>query len=361
MKRFLGKICLILIAPGVFISNGCDSWVNEYPKDPIDVHNVIAYTYIESGKLGNDVYCINPDTGKKQRITNCWYKNEHPRWSPDGSRLVIRARRKDTTGNGIIDDSDGQQICILDLKKKETLDITDNIRKYIVKMFKDSSNVMGYKFELDSHETFYDPVWITENKIGFIRVDGELMFNLEFTYCIMAYDTERDRLFFISNSWNKEGYSFSNPNWIHENDILTTIFKHKEFRENLKGGYKDLVRIGLLRRKLFYLTKDNGKSERNPQLSPNKRQVVYEEYDPEMKITYVKIMNTDGTESRILEKGQYPTFSPDGKRVAFVRLLKKENGKTHGYDIFVTNIDGTGLRRVTFDGGVKEDLAWSPK
>ena len=47
-------------------------------------------------------------------------------------------------------------------------------------------------------------------------------------------------------------------------------------------------------------------------------------------------------------------FSPDGTQIAFV-------GRTQGrFDLFVMNLDGTGLQRITQDMGNNEDPTWSP-
>ena len=49
-----------------------------------------------------------------------------------------------------------------------------------------------------------------------------------------------------------------------------------------------------------------------------------------------------------------PTFSPDGSQIAFV------SERSGGAQIYAMNIDGTGVRRVTFEGSHNTDPAWSP-
>lgn len=71
------------------------------------------------------------------------------------------------------------------------------------------------------------------------------------------------------------------------------------------------------------------------------------------------IINADGTGgARIPNTGQndaWPTFSPDGRQVAFVRFENRYNR------LFVINTDGTGLRSVMPDAQVHvEDPEWSP-
>jgi Tol biopolymer transport system component len=54
-----------------------------------------------------------------------------------------------------------------------------------------------------------------------------------------------------------------------------------------------------------------------------------------------------------------PTWSPDGKRVAFE---SNRHGDRHGYqdsDVFVLNANGSGIREVTFSNRFDGDPAWS--
>ncbi len=50
-----------------------------------------------------------------------------------------------------------------------------------------------------------------------------------------------------------------------------------------------------------------------------------------------------------------PAFSPDGKRIAFV------SDRTGSPQIYVMNADGSGRRRITFEGKYNVSPAWSPK
>ena len=70
--------------------------------------------------------------------------------------------------------------------------------------------------------------------------------------------------------------------------------------------------------------------------------------------------NADGTERRLIrvpgDNGS-PTFSPDGKRIAFVH----SSGAGKGAIMIVDSADGTHLRRVTAPaGGVADKIDWSP-
>jgi TolB protein len=66
-------------------------------------------------------------------------------------------------------------------------------------------------------------------------------------------------------------------------------------------------------------------------------------------------MNSDGSGKRLLTPGaSSPAWSPDGKRIAFVR------GANDRADIFVMSAHGTNQHRLTADGVYNNDPAWSP-
>jgi TolB protein len=55
-----------------------------------------------------------------------------------------------------------------------------------------------------------------------------------------------------------------------------------------------------------------------------------------------------------------PVVSPDGRRVAVVGVLEQDDRDTVS-ELFVANVDGTGLRRLTSDGGGHyAEAVWSP-
>ena len=76
-------------------------------------------------------------------------------------------------------------------------------------------------------------------------------------------------------------------------------------------------------------------------------------------------MNADGSDSRlitdrVMEVGE-PAWSPDGEKIAFT----VGRGGTIGFDrpvsnIYVINIDGSGLTQLTRDSGMNGNANWSP-
>ncbi|MEA2357770.1 MAG: hypothetical protein QOI62_1030 [Solirubrobacteraceae bacterium] len=96
----------------------------------------------------------------------------------------------------------------------------------------------------------------------------------------------------------------------------------------------------------------DGTAKRDPSVSADGRFVAYSAG------RNIHVVGIDGRGDRkITSEGandQSPAFSPDGRRIAFLR-------GSGDLDIFVVNIDGSGLTNLTHDPeGQETDAAWSP-
>jgi Tol biopolymer transport system component len=71
-----------------------------------------------------------------------------------------------------------------------------------------------------------------------------------------------------------------------------------------------------------------------------------------------------GTETLIMSdpiKGfSSPAISPDGKSIVCVSNTEKETNKPQNLDLYVFNINGTGLKQITFHAGNDVSPQWSP-
>jgi TolB protein len=89
-----------------------------------------------------------------------------------------------------------------------------------------------------------------------------------------------------------------------------------------------------------------------PDWSPDGRKIAFASRRAGTFDIYV--MDADGTGTKQLTSGQatdnHPTFSPDGKRIAFERAG----------DIFVMSADGTGVHKITGIDAEESEPAWSP-
>ena len=86
-----------------------------------------------------------------------------------------------------------------------------------------------------------------------------------------------------------------------------------------------------------------------------------EKSEPASSFQQLYTVPVDGGEARRLTNAgaKEPAFSPDGKRIAFIRPFYLENGKLQK-DLWVMNSDGTGSIQMTESPGNARGPVWSP-
>jgi Tol biopolymer transport system component len=76
----------------------------------------------------------------------------------------------------------------------------------------------------------------------------------------------------------------------------------------------------------------------------------------------IYVMNTDGSNQKRLTNhpdwDEQPKWSPDGKKIAYMSIVRDENDKRH-WEIFVMNADGSDQKRVTYCNKAGSP-SWSP-
>jgi Tol biopolymer transport system component len=92
-------------------------------------------------------------------------------------------------------------------------------------------------------------------------------------------------------------------------------------------------------------------SEVGPAWSPTGRELEYEALRNPDGSPWVYIVRADGRQKRPLAAGHDATWSPDGKRLAFV----------HDYRLITIGRDGRGRRRISPTGEYVVTAVWSPK
>ena len=121
------------------------------------------------------------------------------------------------------------------------------------------------------------------------------------------------------------------------------------------------------------LTDDKSRTEKLPDFSP-----VYDSspvWSPDgTKIAFISnrdyllslyVMNADGSNARLvadkpLEPAE-PAWSPDGGKIAFTAGVRASVGMSKpSTDIYVLNVDGSGLTQLTRDSGSNSSPSWSP-
>lgn len=96
--------------------------------------------------------------------------------------------------------------------------------------------------------------------------------------------------------------------------------------------------------------------ERDPAWSPDGKQIAFTRKKGLTDFTGdIFVMNADGTNQHRLVRGGAPKFSPDGKQMAYHALIGEGPGIP--LSIWIINLDGTGRRFITDQGG---DPSWTP-
>jgi len=99
----------------------------------------------------------------------------------------------------------------------------------------------------------------------------------------------------------------------------------------------------------------------NPSWSNDARAIAYAAYrannPPEILLSFITTgVLQNLTKGRLRDGSYLPVFSPDGKRIAFAATAEGASSQ----DIYVINVDGTNLRRVTTHPDIDTTPTWSP-
>lgn len=96
-------------------------------------------------------------------------------------------------------------------------------------------------------------------------------------------------------------------------------------------------------------------NEWSPAWSPNGKLIAFHASE-------LYVMRPDGRGVRQVThvEGEYPAWAPDSRRLVFMSAQPGARGNNPNYDIFVVNVDGTGLKQLTDWPGEDGWPAWSP-
>jgi Tol biopolymer transport system component len=140
--------------------------------------------------------------------------------------------------------------------------------------------------------------------------------------------------------------------------------RYVAFTTELPDGLWAIARVELATGDVRLLT--NGPGDLEPEWSRDGRLIAFSAFLPsatQVERSTIAVMAADGSGQRpvveLVNAGAVitsPTWSPDGRRLAFVL-----RGNSQGGELYVVNLDGTGARRLVAHPGWDDlDPVWSP-
>ena len=125
---------------------------------------------------------------------------------------------------------------------------------------------------------------------------------------------------------------------------------------------------------LTRLTRTPDRGEADVDLSDDGKLITFmdNKIQPPNDYTEIWVMNSDGTNLRLVYKGgkpgvdsvHDPAFSPDGRKIAFSKVnpdyknFREKPDANTAHDLYTINIDGTGLTRITQPGAISIAPDW---
>lgn len=334
-KNLLGVLLIIIILVlisiiyFVFIKNPTLSFIKSHQSSPT---SLISIDKTENLSI------------KEIKEFNLQVKGSHPKFSPDGNKILFESRGEDE-GLWMIDNNGSN----LENIYKGALSAVDDYEWspdgnfiFTLSLFKDGSNFNNEVLNIINVKNrevkqVFGPVrnilypeWISENEVAFIyesyNSDEEKWSSNNFAIIDVYgekkdYENEINPVFF---------YGF-----YHESDGSKTSIRSI----TRSGGIKDLVEVNSLMP--------------SPNLSFDGKKILFKGQDG------LTIMNTDGSERKLIinEEGESHSLSPNNKIVVYDKT-KDDGHFMLSWDIYAVNTDGTGKVQLT---NSKKNFASSPR
>jgi Tol biopolymer transport system component len=297
---------------------GTCAWGEAAPGAPLAANGRIAFTSFSRGHL--TVYSVRPDGQDRRRLSDATADGD-PSWAPDGKHLVF-ARQRGPFDLFVMNAAGGDEHRAAKMRGQQT-----------------------------------QPAWSPDGtKVAFVRqARGAQRSDI----CVFDF---RDRSVRCATRRSTAFTTVSGPTWSPDGKRLA--FAASRGSEP-RGIYVVNVDGSGLRR----LTRGSALDD-SPAWSPDGARIAFASAKarspfPLNLADELYVMNADGSHRRRLTRNStfdgFPTWSPDGRRLAFSRFASSAPGKPITLDIFTMNASGGDEQRVTATASAHESQAtWQP-
>ena len=264
--------------------------VTAFPGD----NGVIAFRSRRDGN--SEIYVMNADGTNQTRLTNNRADDDHPAWSPDGSRIAFKG---------------GRDIHVMNADGSDEINLTNSGAIDI----KPAWSPNGTRIAFDSNRD-------GSHKIYVMNADGT---NL--TFLALGGDS----------AWSPDGTKIAFTSGGPSNPFL------------------DIYVINADGTNLTNLT-NNRRSDVEAAWSPDGSKIAFRS-DRDLN-SEIYVMNADGTnQTRLTYNPRFdfnPAWSPDGSSITFT------SSRDGNFEIYVMNPDGTGQTNLTNHPALDASSDWQP-
>lgn len=338
--------------------------VKTFFKKMISIKALISFVILLSGctqtlPVSTDKTPAPIQTVQKPNSFQYLISSENPQWAPDGKKIVF------TRGYKIyIADAEGTNNLLLVDLKKDTPDIS--LSRPIIPLWSPKGDKIAFIVTQS----------IIENELYVIKADGSATYrnkDKDFSGKISWFPDGEKLLLSIGGNlgiFDSDGNSFSLLK-NEDGNLLTFGYEHVELSPDgtkifANSSYTDLYIFDLKTQKKNILFNYFNKDFYNRYMSwaPDSKSILFRKITNNGSLSMIYKMNIDGSELiQLSQEGEHvaiPSWSPDGKKIAYSISTLNSNGVSNKLQLKIVNPDGSFIKSYEIPTYIVEKINWSP-